>query len=485
MIHLRRTLAALLALFVLIISIPALAEVAPYDMSAPESLVPEHLYAQSALLIDEDTGEVLFTKNARVRMFPASTTKIMTLLLGIESGISLDEQVTIPAEAGDVPEGSSVIPVQPGDVMSYRDLLYSFMISSGNDGANAVAVLVDGGIDAFVQHMNARAAELGLEGTHYVNAHGYHDAEHYTTAQDLATLSRFAMTNPVFRDIVKQPTWTITVTRGGETKSAEILSRNTLLQKDQKYYYPDCTGIKTGHHGKAGWCFVGSAERDGMRVICVVLNCAGEMDKWYDAAKLFEYGFTRYEDVAASALLERAAESFDTVSVENAQEGDGALRLNLSEITGGEQTVKVVSGSDAALKEKTFALAETAQIEWTRKLAAPIAEGEALGAVRCTLPDGREVSAQLVASRNVAARPTAAPVITEAPAPPVEAPQTAAPQTQPEPSPKRGVPAFAVVLALLVLLIVSVGAAWYVTEQKRRRRRRRNKKRRSAVKTQK
>ena len=482
MIHLRRTFAALVALLITISSLPALADVAPYDMSAPQNLLPEHLYAQSALLIDEDTGEVLFSKNARVRMFPASTTKIMTLLLGIESGISLDEQITIPAEAGDVPEGSSVIPVLPGDVMSYRDLLYSFMLTSGNDGANAVAVLVDGSIEAFVEHMNARAAELGLEGTHYVNAHGYQETEHYTTAQDLATLSRYAMTNPVFRDAVKQPTWTITVTRGSETKSAELISRNTLLQKDQKYYYPDCTGIKTGHHGKAGWCFVGSAERDGMRVICVVLNCAGEMDKWYDAAKLFEYGFTRYEDVAASTLLERAAGSFDTVSVANAEEGDGTLRLNLTDITGGERTFKTVSGSGTALNEKANALAETAQIEWSRELAAPITEGEALGTVRCTLPDGSELSATLAASRDVVVKPTAAPVITEAPTQPAQVLQTAAPQPRTEPAQKRGIPAFAVVLALMVLLIVSVGAAWYVTEQKRRRRRRRNKKRKSAVK---
>ena len=233
----RKTLAALIAAVILLI-LPVHAEMTlePYDMKQPENLQPGHLYAESALLIDRDTGEVLFNKNSRVRMFPASTTKIMTLLLGIESGISLDEMVTIPTEAADVPAGSSVIPVKPGDVMSFRDLLYSFMLSSGNDGANAVAVLVDGSIENFVAHMNARANELGLEGTNYANAHGYQEANHYTTAQDLATLSRVAMENETFRDVVKQPKWTITVTRGGTTKSADIISRNSLLQSGEKYY---------------------------------------------------------------------------------------------------------------------------------------------------------------------------------------------------------------------------------------------------------
>ncbi len=292
----RRFTAALVATLLLLCLIPAWAESpAEYDINAPQNLVAGHLFAESALLVDEDSGEVLFTKNSRVRMYPASTTKIMTLLLALESDIPLDGQVTIPPEAAQIPEGSSVIPVQPGDVMKFEDLLYGFMLSSGNDGANAIAVLVDGGIEPFVARMNARAQELGLEGTHYVNAHGYHDSEHYTTAQDLANLSRFAMQSEAFRRIVAAPKWTMSVQRGGQEVSLDIVSRNSLLQNDQKYYYPDCTGIKTGHHNKAGWCFVGSAERDGMRVICVVLNCAQENDKWYDAARLFEYGFTSGE----------------------------------------------------------------------------------------------------------------------------------------------------------------------------------------------
>lgn len=470
-----RALAALIAAFIFLSSMTVLADeaVAPYDMNAPEKLQPGHLYAQSALLIDEDSGETLFSKNSKVRMYPASTTKIMTLLLGIESDIPLEQDVTVPAEAADIMEGSSVIPVKPGDVISFKDLLYSFMLSSGNDGANAIAVLTAGSIPAFVERMNQRAEQLGMQSTHYANAHGLHDPEHYTTAQDLAVLARAAMQDDVFRDIVAQPTWTISVTRDGETRTAEIISRNSLLQKDEKYYYPDCTGIKTGHHNKAGWCFVGSAERDGMRLICVVLDCEGEFDKWYDAARLFEYGFTRYEDVSASSLMERALGAFDAVEIEGAAPGEETLALNLSNFEGGDATVKVVSGSDAAMEALASRLAESAQVEWTRTLSAPVSANEIMGNVRCVLPDGQEVRALLVASRDVAVAPTAEPLITNTPTPAADE-ATRMPETAVQPVPQRrsGTVTFILVLVVLLALLV-VAVAYALREAKRRRRRKR------------
>ncbi len=478
----RKTLAALIAALLLIVT-PAVAEptLAPYDMNAPENLQPGHLFGESALLIDRDTGEVLFNKNGRVRMFPASTTKIMTLLLGIESGIDLDAQVTIPAEAGDIPDGSSVIPVKPGDVMTWRDLLYSFMLSSGNDGANAVAVLVDGGIEPFVDHMNARAAELGLEGTHFVNAHGYHDPNHYSTAQDLATLARAAMENETFRDVVAQPKWTITVSRGGETRNVDVISRNSLLQSGEKYYYPDCNGIKTGHHNKAGWCFVGSAERDGMRVICVVMNCKEENDKWFDAARLFEYGFTRYRDAPASELLERVADRFDTVEIEGAADGEQTLALKLYDVNDGGATVKTVDGSESALDWHAAQLAESAEVTWTRALTAPVGEGEIMGNVRCALPDGGEVKALLVAARDVNAPATPEPVVVTEP-PATVAAETALPaQTDPPaPAVSGGSPAL-VLIVLALLLAGALAAAFKLNGARRRKARRRKRKRKKGT----
>ncbi|MDO4867364.1 MAG: D-alanyl-D-alanine carboxypeptidase family protein [Clostridia bacterium] len=470
-----RYCAALIAALIILTNCLAAGAETPesYDMSAPQNLQAGHLYAESALLVDMDSGEVLFSKNSRVRMYPASTTKIMTLLLALESDIPLGARVTIPAEAADIPEGSSVIPVKPGDVMSFEDLLCGFMLSSGNDGANAIAVLVGGSIESFVSRMNERARALGCEGTHYVNAHGYHTSEHYTTAQDLAVISREAMKNADFRRIVAEPTWTMAITRDGGAVETKIVSRNSLLQSGEKYYYPDCTGIKTGHHGKAGWCFVGSAERDGMRVICVVLNCAQENDKWYDAARLFEYGFTRYTDVTAAELLNRIKAGFDHVSVAGAAQDDpqgGELALALSQVVGGEQTVKVVSGSDAALNAATDRFAESVSIEWTRPLEAPIAAGEILARLTCALPGGEQVSAQLVAARDIAAQPAASEVPQQVTTVPEQITQSQQEQGQ-VPAPVGRKKSGTLVFALIgILLVAAVAAIIAVREANRRAR---------------
>lgn len=453
---------------------------AEYDMNQPQNLEAAHLFAESALLVDQDTGEVLFSKDSKIRMYPASTTKVMTLLLALESGIGLEDQVTIPAEAGDVPEGSSVVPVKPGDVVSFADLLYGFMLSSGNDGANAVAVLVDGSIEAFVAHMNRRAGEIGCEGTHYVNAHGYHNAEHYTTAQDLALISLEAMQNPDFRKIVAAPRWTMHIQRDGKAVEQEIISRNTLLQSGEKYYYPDCTGIKTGHHNKAGWCFVGSAERDGMKVICVVLKCAEEMSKWYDAARLFEYGFTRYERVTEGALIDAAwKRHYGQIQVEDADPDDsqgGSLALNLSIGGGEEATVPVVAGSEASLNA---AVDRLVTVEWARDFIAPIEEGDVMGNLTCAV-DGTTLKGTLTAARSVAVKPEPTPT----PAPvPTEAPREPAPDAEAsQPAPHRGSGLVVFVVLLLVLSASAIAVVAALKRSKRRRcRRRRPLTRRSEV----
>ena len=452
---------------------------AEYDMNQPQNLEASHLYAESALLVDEDSGEVLFSKNSRVRMYPASTTKIMTLLLALESNYGLEDQVTIPAEAGDVPEGSSVVPVKPGDVMSFADLLYGFMLSSGNDGANAVAVLVDGSIEALVEHMNRRAAEIGCEGTHYVNAHGYHNAEHYTTAQDLALISLEAMKNPDFRDIVAAPTRTMNIQRDGKAVQQEIISRNTLLQSGEKYYYPDCTGIKTGHHNKAGWCFVGSAERDGKRVICVVLKCEQEMSKWYDAARLFEYGFTRYSPVTLGSLLSQCSDRIAGIGVEDAREDDpkgGRLALELSDITGGEQSMQLVSGSDVALSAALDRVAGAVQLDLPQSVKAPVNQGDTIGTLTLALEGFGTVTAKLMAARSVEARSVATPTLEPKPTEVAPIPESTA--AAPQPARRGG--SGTVILGLLALLLSASAIAIVVALKRAQRRRVRARRRRMA-----
>ncbi len=261
-----------------------------FDDSAPQSLTSDYLYAQTAILLDGYTGNVLFEKDADKRMYPASTTKIMTLVLAVEQG-NLDRVVTIPKSAGEVPKDSSLVPVYPGEKMTLRDLLYGLMIRSGNDAAIAVAEAVSGSVDKFVEDMNRKAQALGMNNTHFTNPHGYHDLNHYTTARDLATLSRYAMTNNAIVRIVAATQYTLPAT----SKRQELLitSNTEMLNPLHPLFYPGAYGIKSGYTRAAGFCYCGAASREGHTLIAVVLFCRTRNQAWKDMARLFNYGFSK------------------------------------------------------------------------------------------------------------------------------------------------------------------------------------------------
>ncbi|MBQ3223404.1 MAG: D-alanyl-D-alanine carboxypeptidase, partial [Clostridia bacterium] len=201
---------------------------------AEQLLLPESLAAETAILIDAKTGAPLFEKNADRAMYPASTTKIMTCLLALEYG-HLEEEIVIPKEAANVPKDSSLMPVTVGEEMMFIDLLYGLMLHSGNDSANAVAVIVGGSIDGFVDMMNAKAAELGMTNTHFSNAHGYHADDHYTTARDMARLVQAAMQNPEFRQIVGTPAYIIEPTNK-RSERLKMVNSNLMLISETEYY---------------------------------------------------------------------------------------------------------------------------------------------------------------------------------------------------------------------------------------------------------
>ena len=457
--RLRAALAAALILALLALAAPAGAR-------AEAALDEDKLYGEALLLMDADTGEVLYSHNSKVRMYPASTTKIMTLMLALESGIDLNKTVTVPKAAGDIPSGSSTIPVRPGDKLTFRDLLYGFMLNSGNDGANAIAVLVDGSISKFVEHMNARAQKLGCEDTHFKNAHGYHNSEHYTTARDLATMTRAAMKNATFRKIVAAPDWKVTIRRGKKTGTRDIPSRVLMVRSEEKFYYEYCTGVKTGFHKRAGYCFVGTASKDGVNLLCVTLNCPEEDQKWYDAARLFEYGFSRYEPVTYRTLLNRAADSFSAVTIDNAAEDDpsaGALTLRLDNVSGGDATRMVISGSEDSMDRAVKAVRKGAKVTWTRSLEAPVQAGEVLGTVSYTGDDGSAVTADLTAPRDVDVKVE----VTPTPAPPPRQAGMVTPARS-----RSDLPSW-LPMALLALagLLVAVAVGLILSGQRRERRR--------------
>lgn len=265
----------------------------PFSKAAAEESVA--VSAKGAILLEASSGRVLYEKNADARMEQASTTKIMTAILAIESG-GLDRTVTVSNRAARS-EGSS-LNLKEGETLPLIELLYGLMLQSGNDAAVAIAEALGGSVEAFVERMNEKASLLGLSGTHFANPNGLHDPEHYTTARDLAALSRYAMQNDTFRTIVS------TVSHATENCDVQrfLRNKNRLLRE-----YDGATGIKTGYTKAAGKCLAFSAKRDNMELIGAVLN-APRM--WDDAEAMLEYGFSTYELVCVAS-----ADKHFTVSV--------------------------------------------------------------------------------------------------------------------------------------------------------------------------
>lgn len=244
---------------------------------------PEHS-ASCAVLIDAETGKILYGENEHVRRGMASTTKIMTALVALES-ISPEKEVIVAKEAVGV-EGSSVY-LYEGETVTMETLLYALMLQSANDAAAAIAIEVAGSIKAFAELMNTRAKALGLTATHFENPHGLDGETHYTTAYELAIITREALKNELFCEIVATEKKTIPLHDGAASRL--LVNHNRLLRE-----YDDIIGVKTGFTKKCGRTLVTAAERDGLTLICVTLNDGND---WQDHRALLDYGFSLYEKI--------------------------------------------------------------------------------------------------------------------------------------------------------------------------------------------
>jgi len=258
-----------------------------------EAPAPESLLSDSCILIDAKTGEVLYEKNADKRRAPASITKIMTLLIAIQKS-NPNEIVTIPQCVEEIAQDSSKVPVYYGEEMPMRDLWYGLMYRSGNDAANAIAELSMGSIDAFVDEMNKKAASLGMKNTKFANPHGYTETGHYTTARDMAILSKYALEDDLFREISFGKTYTMAKTSLRE--ELEIAHNYSITDYNSPYYYQYARGVKTGYTAQAGQCYVGAAVKGDRELIVVLMQCGwNRPEKWGEAKKLFQYGFAELE----------------------------------------------------------------------------------------------------------------------------------------------------------------------------------------------
>ena len=242
---------------------------------------PLDVSARSAILMDADSGLILWEKNAHTKMGMASTTKIMTALTVLR--LSSPDQTVSVSDAAIGTEGSSIY-LCKGEQLTVEQLLYALLLASANDAAVALAIHCSGSIDAFAEQMNAVAKELGLKSTHFTNPHGLYDEEHYTTSFELALITREAIKYPLLAKIFS--TKNATIPFCGETDKRLVVNHNKMLKS-----YDGAIGVKTGFTKKTGRCLVSGAKRDGLTLICVTLNAP---DDWRDHSALLDYGYENY-----------------------------------------------------------------------------------------------------------------------------------------------------------------------------------------------
>ena len=264
------------------------------------------LVSGAAILMDADTGAILYEKNAHEKNYPASTTKILTGLLVCRNA-GLSEDVTFSKEAaGSVEFGDATLSTKEGEVYTVEQALYGLLLYSANEIAYGLAEHVSGSYDAFIDLMNKTVEELGAHDTHFANSSGLYDDEHYSTAYDMALIARMCFNNPTFLTIDSTAKYTIPPTN--KTNEERVFFNRNLLLPERPYAYEYCVGGKTGYLPEGGYTYVSYAEKDGMRLIFVGFNSTAD-DRFADAKKSFEWGFDNFSKVSLAGSSLTAAYS--------------------------------------------------------------------------------------------------------------------------------------------------------------------------------
>lgn len=340
----------------------------PSAIGAPAPALPQ---AHSAVLLECATGEIIYDKDGTKRMPPASTTKILTALIAIESG-RLSEPVTVSRLAAETT--GSALHLAAGQVLTLEELVTGLLLRSGNDAAVAIAEYLAGDVESFAQLMNERAYALGITDSHFVNPHGLPDQNHYVTARDLARIARCAMQNETFARIVARRSADIDWQDTHGTHHRSIRNTNKLL-----WQFSSADGIKTGTTGEAGACLVASASENGHRYIAVLLN---DPARFADSARLLRWGFDEYTLLTGGYAGDEA--------------GYTAL------LGGMTPTVRGILGDTLyALVKKETAEAALALTVWQEPLHAPVYRGQTIG-TRYYYADGTLLSSvDIIAAEDV------------------------------------------------------------------------------------
>ena len=290
-------------LFVLLVSLTATPFAAAEEPTLPED--PD-IQAKAALLVDANTGAIVYAKNEHQELYPASLTKIMTALLVVEAidkgQLSLDQEVTAPSTIESLDTDGSTANIKPGEIMTVEQLLYCMLVVSANEACVILAEAVSGSVDAFVDQMNKKAQALGCENTHFVNPTGLHDSQHYTSAWDLYLITKEALTHKDFVRISDTGDITLPATNLHEARALHSTNYLISVWRSRGYINKNAHGIKTGSTSEAGHCLVSSAAKGSLSFISVVLGCDrltledGEIRtmSFYETNRLFQWGFDNF-----------------------------------------------------------------------------------------------------------------------------------------------------------------------------------------------
>lgn len=360
--------------------------------SSTDASIPS-TYSPACILMDQNSGKILYSKNANTKMYPASTTKIMTAILTLEN-CKLDEVATASHNAVySIPYSYSVATIQEGEELTIEQLLNVLLIPSANDAAVVLAEHIAGSVEAFAEMMNNKAVEIGCKNTHFVNPNGIHNEDHYSTAYDLALMGQYAMKFDVFRSIVSKTSYALPATAKYDKEDRLFNTTNDLIKKNyssspRNYYYKYATGAKTGYTDAAKSCIVATATKNDVSLIAVVLHDSttdeGLSQRALDCKALFEYGFNNYSektivnktDVAKQITIENATKETENLDLLYEDSLEGLIPNNVDIST------------------------YTPNIKLSDNISAPIFEGTKLGTATFDI-DGFSYTYDLIASHTV------------------------------------------------------------------------------------
>ncbi len=340
----------------------------------------------SCLLMDAKSGKILYAKNAYDKMYPASTTKLMTAILALENCQTTDVATVSHNAIFSIPVGYAHANLKEGEQLTVEQLLNVLLIPSANDAAIVLAEHISGSTDEFAKLMNEKAKELGCKNTNFVNPNGIHDKNHYSCAYDLALIGQYAMKFSDIMRIAMIRQYTLPTTNK-YTKTDRIFNATNVLINNEsmnKYYYPYATGLKTGYTGNSGYCIVATAKKDNMELIAVILKANSIAERFSDCKTLFDYGFEHY----TYKTLQSSGNIVKTIEISNATKETKQLDVSVKD------DITALLSSDMKLED----LEPT--IELDSDLKAPIAENKVIGKISYSI-DGEIYSSDLVADTSV------------------------------------------------------------------------------------